>query len=178
VPVYFLDTDLPDNPAWERTLTNNLYGGDEKYRLCQEAVLGIAGVRKLRALGYKEIARLHMNEGHSALLTLALLEEIVGRPNLASATNEEIEAVRRQCVFTTHTPVPAAFDQFPLEIARRVLGQDRVGILDATRCCPFGNLNYAQRVEPARAGIVEKGVPRFRILLYIVRDACRSERLP
>jgi starch phosphorylase len=141
VPVYFLDTDLPDNPSWERTLTNNLYGGDERYRLCQEAVLGIAGVRLLRALGHKEIVRFHMNEGHSALLALALLEEIVGRPNLASATNEEIEAVRRQCVFTTHTPIPAAFDQFPLELARKVLGQDRVGILDATRCCPFGNLN-------------------------------------
>ena len=141
VPVYFLDTDLLDNPSWERTLTNNLYGGDERYRLCQEAVLGIAGVRLLRALGHKEIVRFHMNEGHSALLALALLEEIVGRPNLASATNEEIEAVRRQCVFTTHTPVPAALDQFPLELARKVLGQDRVGMLDATHCCPFGNLN-------------------------------------
>jgi len=141
VPVYFLDTDLPDNPSWERALTNNLYGGDERYRLCQEAVLGIAGVRLLRALGHKAIVRFHMNEGHSALLALALLEEIVGRPNLASATNEEIEAVRRQCVFTTHTPVPAALDQFPLELARKVLGQDRVGMLDATRCCPFGNLN-------------------------------------
>jgi len=141
VPVYFLDTDLPDNAPWERTLTNSLYGGDEKYRLCQEAVLGIAGVRLLRALGCKDIVRFHMNEGHSALLALALLEEIVGRPNLASATNEEIEAVRRQCVFTTHTPVPAAFDQFPLELARKVLGEDRVGLLDATRCCPFGNLN-------------------------------------
>jgi starch phosphorylase len=141
VPVYFLDTDLPDNPPWERTLTNNLYGGDERYRLCQEAVLGIGGVRLLRALGNKDIVRFHMNEGHSALLALALLEEIVGRPNLASATDEEIEAVRRQCVFTTHTPVPAAFDQFPLELARKVLGQDRVGILDATRCCPFDNLN-------------------------------------
>jgi glycogen phosphorylase len=141
VPVYFLDTDLPDNPSWERTLTNNLYGGDERYRLCQEAVLGIAGVRFLRGLGHKHIVRFHMNEGHSALLALALLEEIVGKPNLGSATNEEIEAVRRQCVFTTHTPVPAAFDQFPLELARKVLGQDRVGMLDATRCCPFGNLN-------------------------------------
>jgi starch phosphorylase len=141
VPVYFLDTDLPENPPWERTLTNSLYGGDTTYRLCQEAVLGIGGVQLLRALGYKEIVRFHMNEGHSALLALALLEEIVGRPNLSSATNEEIEAVRRQCVFTTHTPVPAALDQFPLELARQVLGQDRIGMLDATHCCPFGNLN-------------------------------------
>lgn len=141
VPVYFLDSDVPDNPAWERTLTNNLYGGDERYRLCQEAVLGIGGVRLLRALGHHKISRFHMNEGHSALLTVELLEEIVGRPNLASATEVQIEAVRSQCVFTTHTPVPAAFDQFPLELARQVLGADRVGILESTRCCPFGNLN-------------------------------------
>jgi glycogen phosphorylase len=141
VPVYFLDTDLPDNPSLERTLTNSLYGGDKRYRLCQEAVLGIAGVRLLRALGYNGIVRFHMNEGHSALLTLALLEEIVGRPNLASATDQQIEQVRRQCVFTTHTPIPAAMDQFPLELARKVLGQDRIGMLDVTHCCPFGNLN-------------------------------------
>lgn len=141
VPVYFLDTDLPDNPPWERTLTDCLYGGDEKYRLCQEAVLGIAGVRILRGIGHNEVARFHMNEGHSALLAVALLEELVGRPNLSSVTDAEIEAVRQQCVFTTHTPVPAAFDQFPLELVRKVLGHDRVGILDATRCCPFGNLN-------------------------------------
>jgi len=141
VPVYFLDTDMPENPLWERTLTNNLYGGDERYRLCQEAVLGMGGVRLLRLLEYTDIVRFHMNEGHSALLTLALLEERVGRPNLTSATEDDIEAVRSQCVFTTHTPVPAAFDQFPLDLARQVLGPDRISILDVTRCCPPGNLN-------------------------------------
>jgi starch phosphorylase len=141
VPVYFLDTDVPDNTEWERSLTNNLYGGDERYRLCQEAVLGVGGVRLLRGLGHHKISRFHMNEGHAALLTVALLEEIVGRPNLASATEVEIEAVRSQCVFTSHTPVPAAFDQFPLELAREILGADRVGILESTRCCPFRNLN-------------------------------------
>jgi starch phosphorylase len=141
VAVYFLDTDLPENPSWERTLTNGLYGGDEHYRLCQEAVLGIGGVRLLRSLEYRNILRFHMNEGHSALLALALLEERVGRPNLNAATPEDIEAVRSQCVFTTHTPVPAALDQFPLELARQVLGQDRISILEVTHCCPFGKLN-------------------------------------
>ena len=141
VPVYFLDTDMPENPSWERTLTNNLYGGDERYRLCQEAVLGMGGVRLLRLLEYTDIVRFHMNEGHSALLTLALLEERVGRPNLSSATEDDIESVRSQCVFTTHTPVPSAFDQFPLDLARQVLGPDRISILDVTRCCPPGNLN-------------------------------------
>jgi starch phosphorylase len=141
VPVYFLDTDLRENSAWVRTLTNTLYGGDDLYRLSQEAVLGIGGVQLLRSLGYEQIVRFHMNEGHSALLALALLEERLGRPNLITATPEDIEAVRSQCVFTTHTPVPAALDQFPLELARHVLGQDRIGILDVTKCCPFGNLN-------------------------------------
>ena len=141
VPVYFLDTDMPENPSWERTLTNNLYGGDEQYRLCQEAVLGMGGLRLLRLLEYTDIVRFHMNEGHSALLTLALLEERVGRPKLGTATQDDIEAVRSQCVFTTHTPVPAAFDQFPLDVARQVLGPDRISILDVTRCCPPGNLN-------------------------------------
>ncbi len=141
VPVYFLDTDVPDNTEWERTLTNNLYGGDDRYRLCQEAVLGIGGVYFLRALGHHKISRFHLNEGHAALLTLALLEEKVGSPNLASATEVELEAVRSQCVFTTHTPIPAAFDQFPLELVGEILGPDCVGILESTRCCLLGNLN-------------------------------------
>jgi starch phosphorylase len=141
VPVYFLDTDIPDNSEWDRTLTNNLYGGDDRYRLCQEAVLGIGGVRLLRSLAHQKISRFHMNEGHAAFLTLALLEENVGSPNLASATEVELEAVRSQCVFTTHTPIPAAFDQFPLGLVGEILGLGCVGILESTHCCLFGNLN-------------------------------------
>ena len=72
VPIYFLDTNLPENSEWDRTLTDFLYGGDQHYRLCQEAILGIGGVRILRALGYGQIKRFHMNEGHAALLTLEL----------------------------------------------------------------------------------------------------------
>jgi len=141
VPVYFLDTDLSENPPWERTLTNWLYGGDEYYRLCQEAILGFGGVRLLRTLNYGEIVRFHMNEGHSALLTLALLEERLNTHPLGSATQAELEAVREQCVFTTHTPVPTAFDQFPLEIATNILGSDRMAALQVTQCCHGGTLN-------------------------------------
>jgi glycogen phosphorylase len=141
VPVFLLDTDLPENDPWDRTLTNSLYGGDETYRLCQETILGIGGVYLLRALGYDRIARFHMNEGHSALLTLALLEEQLGSQNLRKASLENIEAVRKQCVFTTHTPVPAAFDQFSLDLVNRILGPDRAGVLTVTQCCPSGNLN-------------------------------------
>ncbi len=141
VPVYFLDANLPENPAWERALTNSLYGGDEGYRLCQEAILGIGGVRLLRALGHHQISRFRMNEGHSALLTLALLEEEIERQNLSQVSVKDMENVRQKCVFTTHTPVPAAFDQFSRELVVRVLGKERVGILDDTDCCRSGNLN-------------------------------------
>jgi alpha-glucan phosphorylase-like protein len=75
VPVYFLDADLAENSEWDRTLTHFLYGGDQHYRLCQEAILGIGGLRMLRALGYKSIERFHMNEAHSSLLGLELLDE-------------------------------------------------------------------------------------------------------
>jgi len=141
VPVYFLDVDLPENCAWQRTLTDTLYGGDDAYRLCQETILGIGGVRFLHAVGHRNISRFHMNEGHSALLTIALLEEEIGRQNLPKTSAVDIEKVREKCVFTTHTPVPAAFDQFSLELATRILGGDRVRTLLDTECCPGGTLN-------------------------------------
>jgi starch phosphorylase len=141
VPVYFLDTDLPDNPEWERSLTNKLYGGDPFYRVCQEAILGIGGVLMLRALGHECINRFHMNECHSSLLILALLEERVGRQSLSGVTEADIEAVRQLCIFTTHTPVAAAFDEFPLELATKILGTDRVAALKLTHCCPRGAMN-------------------------------------
>ena len=122
VPVYFLDANLPDNAPWDRTLTDVLYGGEAQYRLCQEVILGIGGVRMLRALGYTAITRFHMNEGHSSLLTLELLDEHARRAGRAAFIPEDIEAVRAQCVFTTHTPVPAGHDQFPLALVERVLG--------------------------------------------------------
>ena len=126
VPVYLLDTDLPENTPWDRTLTDALYGGDQHYRLCQELILGVGGVQMLRALGHQQIARFHLNEGHAALLTLALIEERTdAKGQEVSPTVEDLEAVRSQCVFTTHTPVPAGHDQFPGHLGRRVLGESR-----------------------------------------------------
>jgi len=123
IPVYFLDSDLPENPEWDRTLTHFLYGGDARYRLCQEAVLGIGGVRMLRALGYRTISRFHMNEGHASLLTLALLDEQAQKDGRDSFTSNDIATVRQQCVFTTHTPVPAGHDRFSLDLVVQVLGR-------------------------------------------------------
>src|SRR3984885_3712167 len=119
VPIYFLDADLPSNVPADRALTGTLYGGDPYYRLCQEVILGIGGVCMLRALGYEELTRYHMNEGHAALLSLELLEreaETAGRTGIRA---EDIEKVRSKCVFTTHTPVPAGHDRFPMEYLTR-----------------------------------------------------------
>ncbi|MHC4411755.1 MAG: alpha-glucan family phosphorylase [Planctomycetota bacterium] len=135
VPVYFLDTDMPENKEWDRTLTHYLYGGDSYYRLCQEIVLGIGGVRILNALGYEKLERYHMNEGHSSFLTLELLEESVRKSNKETVTMDNIEEVRKKCVFTTHTPVPAGHDKFPMDMVRRVLGNLRVFELKDVYCC-------------------------------------------
>jgi len=119
VPVIFLDTDIARNSDYDRSLTDYLYGGDEKYRLAQEIILGIGGVRILKELGYHRISRYHMNEGHASLLTLELLNE--------RKRNHEpiwdIDRVKRMCVFTTHTPVPAGHDQFSYDLVRQVLGE-------------------------------------------------------
>jgi starch phosphorylase len=122
VPVLFLDTDLPENTDVDRRLSYYLYGGDSHYRLAQEAILGLGGVRMLRALGHHDLSRYHMNEGHSALLVLELLHEQSQRDGVKVAGPKQIEAIRPLCVFTTHTPVPAGHDQFELELFHRVVG--------------------------------------------------------
>ncbi len=131
VPVFLLDTDLPENTAWDRRITDVLYGGDSYYRLCQEVVLGMGGVRMLRALGYDKLTRFHMNEGHAGLLTLELLREQAEKDGRSSVNREDVEAVRGQCIFTTHTPVPAGHDQFPMEMVTRVLAHLKSDFIDA-----------------------------------------------
>jgi starch phosphorylase len=129
VPIYFLDADLPSNADADRNLTGALYGGDSYYRLCQEVVLGIGGVRILRALGYGDLTRYHMNEGHAALLALQLLHDEATKAGRKSIRSEDIEKVRSKCVFTTHTPVPAGHDRFPMEYLARVF-PDEMEFLD------------------------------------------------
>ncbi|HEY9226943.1 MAG TPA: alpha-glucan family phosphorylase, partial [Gemmatimonadaceae bacterium] len=140
VPVYLLDTQLPENSEFDRTLTDTLYGGDSHYRLLQEVVLGMGGASLLRAMGSRaEIY--HMNEGHSALLTVCLLDwQLDGRKSF-ELDEADIEAVRRRCVFTTHTPVPAGHDKFPIDLVRRVLGDEHIALLEAARCIDGGTLN-------------------------------------
>jgi len=141
VPVYLLDTALAENDPWDQALTDCLYGGDERYRLCQETVLGLGGAAMLGALGHGGIELYHMNEGHSALLVLALLEEQTEGRGLNHVTEEDKQAVRERCLFTTHTPVPAGQDHFSPDLVRQVLGEKWVTALQATGCCPSGILN-------------------------------------
>lgn len=135
VPVYLLDADLTENSDWDRTLTHFLYGGDQYYRLCQEVVLGIGGVRMLRELGFHKIRQFHMNEGHASLLTLELLDEKASSAGRESPSQEDVVAVHDRCVFTTHTPVPAGHDQFPMDLVTRVLGDRDVYHMHNVFCC-------------------------------------------
>ncbi|WP_394842323.1 alpha-glucan family phosphorylase [Pendulispora brunnea] len=118
VPVLFLDTDLAENSPEDRRLTDALYGGDAKHRLAQEIVLGLGGVRALRACGFDRVTRFHLNEGHAALAALELYRE-----SSSGNPDEALHRVRERCVFTTHTPVPAGHDRFEWELVAKVLGE-------------------------------------------------------
>jgi starch phosphorylase len=139
VPVVLLDSDLPENDPWDRTLTDLLYGGDNRYRLAQEIVLGLGGLAILEALDYREVRTFHLNEGHSALLTLGLLEETIASGHLAPLAARA--RVRRQCVFTTHTPVPAGHDKFERKLADKMLGRERSALLEKAEAYHDGTLN-------------------------------------
>lgn len=123
VPVLFLDTDIPGNVEEDRHITDHLYGGDIEYRLKQEIVLGLGGIRILEALGFT-LRKFHLNEGHAALLTLDLL--IRSRRGHDDGKDEieswDTQRVMDRCVFTTHTPVEAGHDRFPYDMVQRILG--------------------------------------------------------
>lgn len=139
IPVYFLDTMVSDNTREDQELTDHLYGGDLRYRLCQEVILGIGGFAMLKALGH-DVQTYHMNEGHSALIGIALFQQLTSEQQPPKLTPEIRDSIRRRCVFTTHTPVPAGHDQFPAALARSVLG-DAAGDILASGCCLNGTLN-------------------------------------
>jgi glycogen phosphorylase len=108
VQLYLLDTDLEENAPWDRELSARLYGGNRETRLQQEIILGIGGVRTLRALGISP-AVWHLNEGHASLVVLQRIRDSI---ELGRTFDDALEEVRRSTVFTTHTPVPAGHDAF------------------------------------------------------------------
>lgn len=173
VPVILLDTDLDENHPDDRLITHALYGGDEVYRLKQEIVLGIGGVRLLGALGFS-IRKYHLNEGHAALLTLELLRRLAHTPDEAGTTglHYDVPSVRELCVFTTHTPVEAGHDRFPYELVDRMLGdfvdreqlralagQDR---LNLTRLA-LNLSEYVNGVAKRHAEVSQQMFPGYRV---------------
>lgn len=168
VPVYLLDADVPSNDARDRRLTDALYGGDHAHRLAQEIVLGIGGVRILRSAGLNSIGTFHMNEGHAALLAAELLREHALRIGVPIDSESAAKLVREQCVFTTHTPLAAGHDRFPLDMARHVAGDGAVflrspffvqdGVLDTTHTA-LSLSRFANAVSKRHAEVTRRMFP-------------------
>jgi starch phosphorylase len=120
VPLLLLDSDIEDNPDDLRGVTDRLYGGDQDHRITQEILAGIGGVRAVRMFcrltGHPEPELFHTNEGHAGFLGLERIRELVSGEGLSF--DEALTAVRAGTVFTTHTPVPAGIDRFPVELVR------------------------------------------------------------
>jgi starch phosphorylase len=125
VPIYYLDTDVPENSPEDRKITSALYTGDSDWRIKQEAVLGIGGRRMLRAFTH-DVACFHMNEGHAVFLTVELLSEHLARFNKSEIDQECVRHARQRCVFTTHTPIEAGHDRFQIERVRAIIGDHPV----------------------------------------------------
>jgi glycogen phosphorylase len=117
VKLYLLDTDLEENAPWDRTLSARLYGGDRETRVQQEIILGIGGVRALRAVGSEPVVW-HLNEGHAAFVVLQRIREYVDQ---GASFDSALDEVRRTTVFTTHTPVPAGHDAFMFQLVEKHL---------------------------------------------------------
>jgi glycogen phosphorylase len=164
VDLHLLDTNVPGNPGDARNITDRLYGGDQAHRIAQEWVLGVGGVRALRALGLHP-ARFHLNEGHAGFLVLELLaEELAAGIDLEAA----LDRLRPRTVFTTHTPVPAGIDRFPRELLWPYLEQwsESTGV-DAERIWELGDLPQ----DPLR----HPGEPAtFNMAAFCLRSAGRA----
>lgn len=173
IPILLLDTDVELNAPGDRKLTDQLYGGDDAYRLKQEIVLGIGGQRILQALGF-EIQTYHLNEGHAALLTLELLNRHRRSPDakLRDPLSFDIAAVRERCVFTTHTPVEAGHDRFSHALVERLL-PDFIDTSALKQLAGAGELNmtrlaldlsgYVNGVAQRHAETTRKMFPGYRI---------------
>jgi len=146
VTLYLLDTNLMSNRPEDREITARLYGGDQEMRIRQEIMLGIGGVRALRAMGIRPTV-CHMNEGHSAFLAIERVHQLMKDNELSF--NEAREAVATSTVFTTHTPVPAGIDTFPASLVTRYLSSycKKLSIREP-QLLELGRINAADVNEP------------------------------
>jgi starch phosphorylase len=164
IPIFLMDTDVPRNAPQDRELSARLYGGDREMRISQEIVLGVGGVRAVRALGYEPLVW-HMNEGHSAFLGLERVRELVGA---GLSFDEAVEAVRANTLFTTHTPVPAGNDAFEFQLVEKFfwqywgqLGIDRERFIEfARQDLPWG-AQYSMTVLALRLSAYANGVSKL-----------------
>jgi starch phosphorylase len=147
IPLYLLDTNVLQNSEIDRLITGHLYGGDSETRIVQEKVLGIGGVRLLRKLG-KSPTVFHLNEGHAAFSTLELAHEFLNGSQEANFA-DAVEAVRKQCVFTTHTPVAAGNDAFDPKLLIQCFSPEYVSSLKltASEFLALGRANLADDSE-------------------------------
>ena len=173
VPIVLLDTQLDQNTPEDREITHHLYGGDKAYRLKQEIVLGIGGIRMLRALGF-DIRKYHLNEGHAALLTLDLINryKVSEDDRITGELPYDIAKIHERCVFTTHTPVASGHDRFPYDLVTRYLpeladldtlkqlaGEDQ---LNMTRLA-LNTAGYINGVARRHAQTTERMFPGYHI---------------
>ena len=172
-PILLLDTDVDENNDDDRQITHYLYGGDESYRLKQEIVLGMGGIRMLQALGFK-VRQYHMNEGHSALLSIELLRRFAyPKEDLRSGESAyKIPQIRELCNFTTHTPVEAGHDRFAYHVVERILSEEfdkatlkRLAGNDALNMTRLAlNLSeYVNGVAKRHAEVSRKMFPGYRV---------------
>ena len=165
IPLYLLDTNVEQNAESDRELAARLYGGDHEIRIAQEVVLGIGGVRALRALGIYPSAY-HMNEGHSAFLSLERVRELVQGQHLSFFEAQQV--VSASSVFTTHTPVPAGNDAFTFDLVDKYfrtywgqMGLDRIGFMNLARWqTPWGEL-FSMTVLALRFAAYANGVSKL-----------------
>jgi glycogen phosphorylase len=144
VNLFLMDTDIPENKSADRLLTHHLYGGDREYRIMQEMLLGVGGVRALDAVG-ETPSVVHMNEGHAAFATLERVRKLV---DAGSSYQDAAESVRASSVFTTHTPVPAGNDRFEPKLAMKYLGQYGIDLgLSKEQLLGLGRENPSDKKE-------------------------------
>jgi starch phosphorylase len=191
VPLYLLDTNVPENEEIDRFITGHLYGGDTETRIVQEKVLGVGGIRLSRKLGYSPSV-FHLNEGHSAFLTLELTAEHI-RGNPDESFDEAAAQVRDKCVFTTHTPVDAGNDNFPPDVLAACFSQDYIESLKLTmdeflalgRIHPenkeeyFGMTPFAIRMCRSSNGVAAKhGEVSRRLWLKMFPELTDADQVP
>ncbi|MCL1972470.1 MAG: alpha-glucan family phosphorylase [Endomicrobia bacterium] len=170
VPLYLLDTDFSDNPREVRDITGQLYGGDRDMRIRQEIVLGMGGIRLLKALGI-DPGVIHINEGHSAFLLFEEMRELIEEQGLSY--EEAFQMVKSSCVFTTHTPVPAGNEMFSTELVLkyfeplyRKLGLSKeqflaLGSFPAKEIKPSDPQNFSMTILALKLSSKANGVSRL-----------------